>query len=63
MKRTELIKHLTKHNCVLAREGSRHSIYKNKNGAITAVPRHPFVNDFTAKNICRQLDIPVIGNN
>ena len=63
MKRTELIKHLTKHKCVLAREGSRHSFFKNEEGEISAVPRHPEINDITAKQICKQLNIPVIGNN
>jgi len=29
MKHTDLVRHLEKHNCVLLREGARHSIYLN----------------------------------
>ena len=40
MSRRELIRHLRQHGCVLAREGSDHSIWENPaNGCRTAVPR------------------------
>lgn len=42
MKRQVLIQFLKQNNCVLLREGKRHSLYKNlSNGNFTAVPRHP----------------------
>lgn len=59
MKRVDLIRHIESHGCVLAREGSRHSVYFNPaNDQTTAVPRHREVNDFTARKICRDLGIP-----
>ena len=55
MKRQELIRHLTRNGCALAREGSDHSIWENPaNGRRTAVPRHREVLDTTARAICRQ---------
>ena len=60
MKRMLLIKHLTANNCVLLREGKKHSLYKNmSNGKFTAVPRHPDIQEITVKKICNQLDIPI----
>lgn len=59
MKLKELIKHLNKYDCILLREGGNHSIYINKNNKkISAVPRHAEVKEFTAKKICKDLDIP-----
>ena len=63
MKRNILIRHLTNHNCQLAREGAKHSIYVNSAGIGTTVPRHPEIDDYTARAICKQLGIPVIGHN
>lgn len=59
MKRQKLIAHLTAHGCVLIREGGRHSWWGNPvNNKRSAVPRHNEVNDFLARKICRDLDIP-----
>ncbi|MCR5589359.1 MAG: type II toxin-antitoxin system HicA family toxin [Bacteroidales bacterium] len=59
MKRQVLIKFLTENNCILLREGGRHSLYKNlSNGKFTAVPRHPDIQEMTVKSICKQLGIP-----
>lgn len=63
MKRRDFIKHLTKYKCTLYREGANHSIYKNQSGVATAVPRHPEIDDYTIKSICKQLDIPLAGKN
>mgnify|MGYP006274051503 FL=1 len=58
MKRNKLIRHLAKNGCVLLREGSRHSIWKNENnGEMTAVPRHNEIKDFMAQKICKDLKI------
>ncbi len=60
MKRTDLIARLRKYNCVLYREGGNHSVYINKNNnKITAIPRHNEIKKFTARKICKDLDIPV----
>lgn len=64
MKRNILIKFLTENNCVLLREGEKHSLYKNlSNGNFTAVPRHPDIQEMTVKSICKQLGIPQVKIN
>lgn len=61
MKRNFFLKHLKLHNCVLAREGSKHSIFKNLgNNKATTVPRHADLNDITCRMICKQLEIPFV---
>jgi mRNA interferase HicA len=62
MKRRDLIRHLVSHECYLLREGGNHSIYVNVNpaaNAISAVPRHNEINEYLARKICRDLEIPV----
>ena len=59
MKRGRLLGHLIENDCVLFREGTNHSIFRNiNNGSQTAVPRHPDIMEKTAFNICKQLGIP-----
>lgn len=59
MKRRDLIRHLEIHGCVLLREGGSHSVYVNRAAQKTStVPRHREVNDFLARKICRDLQIP-----
>ena len=58
MKRTKLIKHLTKNGCHLLREGRNHSVFYNPNtGKISTIPRHSEVKQFTAEKICKDLDV------
>jgi len=58
MKRIDLIRHIERHGCVLFREGSKHSIYKNlQNGNMTAVPRHREIKEYLSKKICDDLGI------
>lgn len=58
MKRSALIRHLSRNGCKLVREGGRHSIWKNmKNGEMTAVPRHNDIRELMAKKICKDLKI------
>jgi predicted RNA binding protein YcfA (HicA-like mRNA interferase family) len=58
VKRIDLIRHLIACGCRLLREGSSHSIWTNPaNGNQSAVPRHREINDYTARAICRQLEI------
>lgn len=60
MKRTKLIKYLSKNGCYLLREGGRHSIYFNPiSEKITAIPRHPEIKQFIAEKICKDLDIEI----
>jgi mRNA interferase HicA len=59
VKRRALIRHLTKHGCEQAREGSRHTGWWNpENRQTSTVPRHAEVNDHLAKKICKDLGIP-----
>lgn len=58
MKRIDLIKHLSKNGCELAREGSKHSLFFNaETKRASTIPRHKEINLFLAKKICRDLGV------
>lgn len=58
MKRFDLERHLREQGGALIREGGNHSIWRNPaKGKLSAVPRHREINDFTARKICRDLEI------
>jgi len=59
LKRRDLVRHLTAHGCELLREGANHSVYINRPARKTStVPRHRDINDFLARKICRDLEVP-----
>jgi predicted RNA binding protein YcfA (HicA-like mRNA interferase family) len=59
MKRADLLRHLQRHGCVLLREGGKHSVFVNRvTRRVTTVPRHREINDFLARKICSDLEIP-----
>ena len=59
MKRIDLVRHVEANGCLLRREGSNHSVFFNPNARRTSViPRHREINDFLARKICRDLEIP-----
>jgi mRNA interferase HicA len=59
LKRRDLVHHLEAHGCQLLREGGNHSVYVNRaKGKASTVPRHRDINDFLARKICRDLEIP-----
>jgi len=59
MKRTDLIRHLKRNGGALLREGGRHSVFVNRaRNKSSAVPRHRDINDFLARKICRDLEVP-----
>ena len=59
MKFRDLVRHLEKNGCELLREGGNHSVFVNRKARkSTAVPRHREINDFLAKKICKDLEIP-----
>lgn len=59
MKRRDLVRHLEKHGCEMWREGSNHTVYVNRaKRKTTVVPRHRELNEFLARKICRDLEIP-----
>ena len=60
MKRVDLIRHLEQHGCVLFRGGGSHSVYVNRRTRkSSSVPRHREINEFLARKICRDLEIPM----
>ncbi|MBW1766211.1 MAG: type II toxin-antitoxin system HicA family toxin [Deltaproteobacteria bacterium] len=61
MKRRDLIRHLERHGCDFFREGKKHTVYINRGtGKCSTVPRHNEIIDFTAKKICKDLEIPAL---
>ncbi len=59
MKRNDLIKHIEKNGCEFLREGKKHTVYVNrKKLKSSTIPRHREINDFLAKKICKDLEIP-----
>jgi predicted RNA binding protein YcfA (HicA-like mRNA interferase family) len=59
VKRTDLVRHLEQHGCLLLREGGSHSVYVNRAARKTStVPRHREINDHLARKICRDLEVP-----
>jgi hypothetical protein len=61
MKRIELIKHLQENNCVLEREGTNHTLYRNLlTDKISSIPRHTEIGNILANEICKQLAIPKV---
>lgn len=59
MKRVDLVRHLEAHGCYFLREGGNHSVFINPAvPASSTVPRHREINEFLARKICRDLQIP-----
>lgn len=59
MKRGNLVRHLEEHGCEFLREGRKHTIYVNRKvGKSSSIPRHREINDYLARKICRDLEVP-----
>ena len=59
MKRRDLVRHLEANGCELLREGARHSVYVNRPARkVSSVPRHRDIDDYLARKICRDLEVP-----
>jgi mRNA interferase HicA len=60
MKRLDLIRHLEAHGCQFLREGGNHTIYVNRAAKkVSAVPPHREIIEFTARKICKDLQVPL----
>ena len=60
MKRLELVRHLERHGCEFLREGGSHSVFVNRSKKkVSSVPRHREVLEFTARKICKDLEVPL----
>lgn len=58
MKRKDFLSYLKKINCVLYREGGKHSVYFNPlTRKFSTVPRHREIPDLLVKKICKDLNI------
>jgi len=61
MKRSDLLRHLEQYGCVFHREGSKHTVYVNRAKRKTStIPRHREINDFLARKICKDLEVPEV---
>jgi len=59
MKRIDLIRHLERFGCEFLREGNNHTVCVNRPvRKASSIPRHREVNDFLARKICSDLQIP-----
>ena len=59
MKRLDLIRHIEAHGCEFLREGGNHTIYVNRlSQRVSAIPRRREINNFLARKICRDLQVP-----
>jgi mRNA interferase HicA len=62
VKRRDLIRHLEAYGCEFLREGGSHTVYVNRPARkSTTVPRHREIDEFLARKICRDLEIPEPG--
>lgn len=60
MKRRDLIRHIQSHGCEFLREGRNHTVYVNRKARkCSTVPRHREIIEFTARKICKDLDVPL----
>ena len=56
MKKAELLQRLKQQEAVLLRHGAKHDVYlQPKTNKEAAVPRHNYINEFTAKAILKKL--------
>ncbi len=59
VKRLDLWKWLQQHGVEILREGGSHTVVVNRQtGRASTLPRHREINDFLAKKICKDLEIP-----
>jgi predicted RNA binding protein YcfA (HicA-like mRNA interferase family) len=61
MKRIDFIRHLEAQGCEFLRDGSKHTVYVNRQTQKTStVPRHREINDLLVRKICKdfQVDAP-----
>jgi hypothetical protein len=59
VKRRKLLQHLHSHGCQF-KEGKRHTrVFNPANRRWSTVPRHPEIDSMLAREICKQLDIPL----
>ena len=56
MKRDKLLEKIKETGAVFVRHGKKHDIYENpRTHEYTQIPRHPDINEYTAKGILKKL--------
>jgi hypothetical protein len=56
MKREKLLEQAALTGAVFVRHGRKHDIYENpRTHELTSIPRHPDINEYTAKGIIKKL--------
>jgi len=56
MKREKLLEKVNETGAIFIRHGKRHDIYENlRTHEFTSIPRHPDINEYTAKGIIKKL--------
>jgi mRNA interferase HicA len=61
MKRRDLLRHLERYGCEFLREGGAHTVYVNRRVRKAAsIPRHREINEFLARKICHDLEVPEV---
>ena len=56
MKREHLLQKINSLDAVFFRHGRKHDIYENpRTHKLTQIPRHPKINDYTARDIIEKL--------
>jgi len=56
MKRNKLLEKAKEFGAVFIRHGKKHDIYENpRTHEYTQIPRHPDINEYTAKDILKKL--------
>jgi mRNA interferase HicA len=59
VKRVDLIRYLERSECEFLREGGEHTVYVNRAARkSSSLPRHREINDFLARKICNDLQVP-----
>ena len=59
MNRRYLIRYLVSQECVLTREGAKHSVFLNPSKHLSStVPRHNEIDSNLAHKICKDLGVP-----
>ena len=56
MKREKVLEKAKEYNAQFVRHGKKHDIYENpRTHEYTQIPRHPDINEYTAKDILKKL--------
>ncbi|MDR2901470.1 MAG: addiction module toxin, HicA family [Treponema sp.] len=56
MKREKLLEEIHKVKAIFIRHGKKHDVYENpRTHEYTQVPRHPDINEYTAKDIIKKM--------